>query len=137
MKNQRLVSSLLGIVGVAAETFTLAAVGRLALREVLQHVHFFQRAVPGDILPELPAATLRGLRVDVMIEARIRRAARRAGANWRPCMSASLFAWIKAFHIIFMVCWFAGIFYLLENKGAVARVTNDLGTTIYTIDRWE
>ena len=27
-------------------------------------------------------------------------------------MSASLFAWIKAFHIIFMVCWFAGIFYL-------------------------
>ena len=27
-------------------------------------------------------------------------------------MSASLFAWIKALHIIFMVCWFAGIFYL-------------------------
>ena len=27
-------------------------------------------------------------------------------------MSASQFAWIKAFHIIFMVCWFAGIFYL-------------------------
>lgn len=22
------------------------------------------------------------------------------------------FAWLKAFHIIFMVCWFAGIFYL-------------------------
>lgn len=24
----------------------------------------------------------------------------------------ALFAWLKAFHIIFMVCWFAGIFYL-------------------------
>lgn len=23
-----------------------------------------------------------------------------------------MFLWIKAFHIIFMVCWFAGIFYL-------------------------
>jgi protoporphyrinogen IX oxidase len=29
-----------------------------------------------------------------------------------PEMDASLFAWIKAFHVIFMVCWFAGIFYL-------------------------
>lgn len=27
-------------------------------------------------------------------------------------MSGSGYLWIKAFHIIFMVCWFAGIFYL-------------------------
>ncbi|MCP5322001.1 MAG: CopD family protein [Pseudomonadales bacterium] len=27
-------------------------------------------------------------------------------------MSTALFPWLKAFHIIFMVCWFAGIFYL-------------------------
>ncbi len=27
-------------------------------------------------------------------------------------MSMALFPWLKAFHIIFMVCWFAGVFYL-------------------------
>ena len=27
-------------------------------------------------------------------------------------MSGTLFAWLKALHIIFMVCWFAGVFYL-------------------------
>jgi len=27
-------------------------------------------------------------------------------------MSGTLFAWLKALHIIFMVCWFAGMFYL-------------------------
>ncbi len=27
-------------------------------------------------------------------------------------MSTELFPWLKALHIVFMVCWFAGIFYL-------------------------
>ncbi|NJN52764.1 MAG: protoporphyrinogen oxidase HemJ [Gammaproteobacteria bacterium] len=41
--------------------------------------------------------------------------------------------WIKAFHLIFVVCWFAGIFYLPRLFVYHAMTTDEVGKARFTV----